>query len=1388
MNTVPLLDLLSHTALKGSAVLLVALLLGLLLRTLAASRRYALWITAVIALAVLPFAMGVLPAWRVLPKAAANLPRFGLDPAPAQENENPKAMSLPAGTKISFSAPAYHIGPSESAQAEVRSSTSWNNSWQEVVSVLPVAWMFVAGMLLLRLGVSAWRLRRLERTLRPGKSEALEDAARELGLKRLPRLVVGPADSVPMVWGVFSPRLLLPEGFENWSAETQRGVLLHELAHLKRGDPLALWAAQWVKALHWFNPLAWLTLRQLRADQERACDDAVLRNGVRASEYAQSLLDLSRHNRIAPGLSLCALTITRCAPVEARVKAILDPTRHRETVTLRWLAGMAACALLITLPVAMLHAIEGTGLRGRILDRHGMVLAESTKEKVRSYPYKTLAAHVLGYTGRASKDDETPTGRDAMERQQEDVLRQGRDVSLTLDMRVQALTTRAMMEGGFSRGAAVVLDPLTGEILAAVSLPSFDPNCFIPRISAEDFQAYSSHRDLPLFSRCLRGSYPPAAAFTPLTALAGFSAGLRDEHYTCKGSITYGTRIFRCWKGGGDEGGHGMLDLKGAMVSSCNCYWYQFGNATGLDAFGRLFTALGFDKDYDLLPGEAEATLPPLSDGKKGSGSPSQAEMASLSIGQGRILLSPLHMGMLAATVANGGKVSQPVLVKGQAGTAWRADLAEQGITSESIALLRQSMRAVVNDPAGTGHAAKSDKVVIAAKTGTAQWKLSSNQMLGLMIGFAPYDEPRIAFALVYEGSRDEVVSGGKNCGPVVKRIVEETLALPVDGSGEVKPVEDEIGREHEKLLQAQARFDAQSVQITQEVVLSLKPLEDRLEVKKVTVARGRLTIAGEAADIPTALQVLHLLPKIGKQWVIGWNFPVPRPLPDGKRVEFRAEGVCTAAAEKDAAVQPKGKVTNAMDADIVLDPELAERWRLLKKRGHLADLPVKAVIPPKPEGWMNGTSPFQFTAAREAVKAWLAGSLGEAARQHYEKQQPWPEKPGAFEYTYEGSGDCVIHLKTLDAETIEVRLWLQSKGPKRILIAPDEAPPPAPKTAVPQELPGVVESVETLDGLSATKLRGEIPREVKHLAAKTGVALSGFKNEAGKVTLFGSAAEPEDAHMFGELLKQSGQQGGVAWQMTTPRHMPGESGLKFMVLGFDRTDEPLAASSVRTPAAPAVLPPMSNWETLQRFGKLADLPGGFKIDKVIPEESAFRLQTNLVFAFTAPRGAVREWLSASLPPTKRAAQAEHLRALGSTEPFQHAFWALDRCTFRVKCTGEEARVLISRSSSIFQIAPDEFQQPRPAGRLAPDYQQENLTQLAPPPPTWNTSLHHLRSQVYPDEEKPLPWFIFSPVQFSFEASDPPARDFSDDNLLLSVTQIGKRADQSLLVRLPLPR
>lgn len=347
MNPVLQPDLLAHLALKGAVVLVVALAAGMLLRHVAAARRYALWIAALTALALLPLAMWLLPAWRVLP-GVVETPALETEPALMLNDASaPVSEDVPPNTIKTVSRPVWAAKPSEPLF-----------SWPDLARQLPVLWLVVAGLLAARLLWGSWRLRRLERSLRPGNEEMVGLIARDMDLKKTPRVLIGRPDAVPMVWGLWRPRLLLPAGFESWPRAKRRAVLLHELAHLKRGDPLALWAAQWVKALHWFNPLAWVTLRQLRLDQERACDDAALRHGVRASEYAQHLLDLSRHTRLAPGVALCALTITRCSPVEKRVRAILDAKQERGSISRHWLLGLAGLALLTTLPVAMLRAQE----------------------------------------------------------------------------------------------------------------------------------------------------------------------------------------------------------------------------------------------------------------------------------------------------------------------------------------------------------------------------------------------------------------------------------------------------------------------------------------------------------------------------------------------------------------------------------------------------------------------------------------------------------------------------------------------------------------------------------------------------------------------------------------------------------------------------------------------------------------------------------------------------------------------------------------------------------------------------------------------------------------------------------------------------------------------
>jgi beta-lactamase regulating signal transducer with metallopeptidase domain/membrane peptidoglycan carboxypeptidase len=1225
MNMTPLLELLSHTAMKGAAVLLVALLMGLILRKTAASRRYAIWITAIVALALLPLAMWVLPAWRVLPKAAAELEWPALEPERVSESVEPMLEWADVSSPVSksVSQPVDRV--------EALPAFAWKISWQEVMAALPVVWMLIAGALLLRLGWSAWSLRRLETALHPGESEMLVETARELGLKRVPRLRVGPADAVPMVWGVLKPRLLLPEGFEAWSHEKQRGVLLHELAHLQRGDPLALWIAQWVKALHWFNPLSWLTLHQLRADQERACDDAVLRHGVRASDYAQSLLDLSRHQRLAPGLSLCALTITRCAPVEARVKAILDPRCHREGLTLRWLAGLTGCALLITLPVAMLHAIEDSALRGRILDRHGRVLAESTKEKTRHYPLKTLAAHMVGYHGQ--------TKAAGMEKQHNAELAAGKDVTLTLDMRLQSLALRAMTEAGVTRGAAVVLDPRTGEVLAAVSLPSYDPNQFVPVIDLKSWDALLKDAERPMLSRCLKG-FSPGSTFKVLIGLAGGAAGISAQKFNCTGSVTYGSKAMGCWIKRQNGGGHGMLGMRDSLAVSCNCYWYQFGNLAGIDQIESMGRTIGFGSAYGITDEEDKGILPgpawlkQFRPGEKWS----EGYTANTSIGQGFVLATPLQMAVLAATVGNGGRVPQPGIVKQQEPGAWRADLTQGTLTAADVAPLREGMRLAVKDDSGTGKPARSDKIVIAGKTGTAQnWRTVNGEKVesnhGWFIGFAPYDKPTLAFAILKQGAK----SGGGDCGPIAKRIVEEALALPADGSGEALPVEEDL----RKLKQAQA---------------------------------------------------------------------------------------------------PSG--TPANDADIIMDPQLAGSWKLLQRKGHLADLPAQAVTtPPKPGNVTYGTLPFQFTAPREAAQRWLAASLGDVIGKYYDKAQPWPVKPGVFDYTYEGFGDCMIHIKSLDAETMEVRLWWSPKAPKRILIAPDEATPPAPKTAAPKELSGVASS-STQKAAPATAEQpdldvAEVSRQIRVLVKQTGIDMSRLKAGEGKIFIVAVSDGMDEALLFRDRLIELGKQWQVTWEVTKPQKVPDRPKMMFMAVGTYRT------APIKAAAPTALASSVKTWDVLQKFGKLANLPAGAVPDRLTQTES-FVVPSipTLKFAFIASREAVYEWLSASLPSKKLEWQADKLRELGGSKPFRHDFWIHDNCWVRVECEIARARVLVYRRNMIL-IAPDESQEPQPKGKLELDYKREGITSTESAMPTLNVALQTLRATIPPNEVKRPPSFVF---------------------------------------------
>lgn len=457
---------------------------------------------------------------------------------------------------------------------------------------------------------------------------------------------------------------------------------------------------------------------------------------------------------------------------------------------------------------------------------------------VRQYPFGALAAHVLGYVGDPQKISDLPDARQfafyepnvegkadieeamnqdlrgtpgarLMERNLHGVIdknvgvvppRAGDSVSLTLDARIQFITEQALRAVG--RAGAVVIDPNNGDILAMASVPSFDPNTFIPSIAPAEWRGLIDDRADPLVNRAL-AAFPPGSTFKAVTSLAGLTQGLVNKTFTCTGGITYGNHYFKCW----DIHGHGTLHLSDAIKVSCNVFFYQYGNAAGIDAIDRIGSLLGLGQAPDLgLNGEDAGILPGPDWLRVHSPSErwSQAQTANVSIGQGYDLVSPLQLAMVYAAVANGGTAYYPRLIEKVTGADGlplsepppevpsaprvRARLSDAGITPEELEVVRNGFWKVVNADdgpggGGTAHKARLPGGIVAGKTGTAQAQLHGKQdTVAWFVGFAPYDHPRYVVCVMVQGGEH----GGSVAAPIAARILEQTLAME---KGDYKPM-----------------------------------------------------------------------------------------------------------------------------------------------------------------------------------------------------------------------------------------------------------------------------------------------------------------------------------------------------------------------------------------------------------------------------------------------------------------------------------------------------------------------------------------------------------------------------------------------------------------------
>ena len=345
--------LLMDSAFKGAALLGVAGLAALALCRASAATRHLVWVFAVAALLVLPVLSASLPGWRVLPRWTA-----APAPAPVATSGSVATPAPPAllGAHSPVSPPVIEVADSATRLGAGPRLPRDIRGW------LPVAWAAGCALLLARLMAAYWLLWRATgrcAVVQDARlAEMLEAARRRLGVRPLVQVQLDPRRTIPLIWGAWRPRLLLPAEAVEWNDSQLRSVLLHELAHIKRHDLAAQCLLQAACALHWFNPLVWLAAWRLQAEAECACDDLVLASGVRASEYAEHVLRVATQFVPARGTPGAGLAMARPSRLEGRLVAVLNERVNRRGVTrtLMWLA--LAAGLGVVIPVAMLRAAE----------------------------------------------------------------------------------------------------------------------------------------------------------------------------------------------------------------------------------------------------------------------------------------------------------------------------------------------------------------------------------------------------------------------------------------------------------------------------------------------------------------------------------------------------------------------------------------------------------------------------------------------------------------------------------------------------------------------------------------------------------------------------------------------------------------------------------------------------------------------------------------------------------------------------------------------------------------------------------------------------------------------------------------------------------------------
>ncbi len=536
------------------------------------------------------------------------------------------------------------------------------------------------------------------------------------------------------------------------------------------------------------------------------------RNGiVLASNYSAYTLEITP-SRIDQTLDKTIEALGQVIEIQARdkrrFKKLMDESKSFESLPIRTRLTDEEVARF----AAQRYRFPGVDIKARLF---------------RNYPWGELASHVIGYIGRINQSEkeriddseeaanyrgteyigklgveqsyeqqlhgitgveqmETSAGGRAVRKLASNPATPGNTVVMSIDIKLQKLIEDLY---GDRRGALVALDPKTGEVLAFVSKPTFDPNLFVEGIDSENWQALNESPDKPLLNRALRGTYPPGSTYKPFMALAALEAGKRTPQQAISdpGYFNFGGHRFRDDK----EGGHGSVDMYKSIVQSCDTYYYILANDMGVDLMHDQLQHFGFGELTGIdIQGEARGLLPSTRWKRAAYKRPEQqkwyaGETISLGIGQGYNNFTMLQLALATSVIANNGVKMRPHLVHQVVDIVTKAPTATTRETvgtltarPEHIAVIRNALVGVNIE--GTSAASfRGAAYTSGGKTGTAQVikikqgeKYNASQIderhrdHALFMAYAPADDPKIAIAMVVENAG----FGGQNSAPIVRR------------------------------------------------------------------------------------------------------------------------------------------------------------------------------------------------------------------------------------------------------------------------------------------------------------------------------------------------------------------------------------------------------------------------------------------------------------------------------------------------------------------------------------------------------------------------------------------------------------------------------------------